>query len=1776
MDSAQTDSAQTDSAQMGSVQGGAAQDNGLHNGAGQGDMVQDAAKNSDNAQLGSKTHSHTGGFRDVLRTIVKESENTSQQGTEFEYATRYFLMHDPEWQHKFTQVWMWKDAPKSLTQGKHDTGIDLVAQDTSGAYWAIQAKCYSHELTERNVSTFYMTALGGEYKGLILADTAPRLSSHLQEYLDDAQRNNPDLEFSRVDFETLANSNIDWSPFTKRPEDTRTLYEPRSYQREAIDAVKATFADRDRATIVMACGSGKTLTALRLAEEQCPHGTVLFLAPSISLVNQTMRSWVNQVKGRINLYVVCSDRRAGSTRGKSDEAYGRLSDFMYPVTTDAGKLCKEFSKDDDALNVVFSTYQSISVIHEAQEKGLMDFDLIICDEAHRTAGLVREEGDFQRVHNNDYIHGAKRLYMTATPRVYEPSAKKKGEQLGAQLVASMDDESIYGPIAYYLGFGKAVDLGILTDYKVVVLNVNEEAIPESLQRGIAAGQYGNANGELSMDDAGKYIGVWKALYDRSGSQQIKVLGEHAENDPDSDQALLHHAISFAPTIKDSKRMKDEFEKVVTGYSKALQQEAAQHPDDEGLVREAKAIGDVQGHIKVSVDHVDGGMGADERLAKLRELAADDGVCHILSNARCLSEGIDVPALDAVIYMSSRKSHVDIIQSVGRVMRKAPGKKYGYIILPVFIPAGEDMGVGLASGRYQAVWQVINALRSHDERLNGKINAVQLGDTHALDSLIEVDSVGADRVHAPAKRRHPGTQMSDEESDPHALSGDENGQEGDGNNGSGGDGNGTQGELDLFTEDAAQLGKYIRAEIVKRCGSRIYWDMWTDNVARITANRAEAIAEIIESGKAREGFDAFLNGMKATLNDEYDETSAISVLAQHEVTRPIFQSLFDNPQVVANNPIVQGMDRALEGLYEAGLPRHLEDADRKLGDLYAQIKEIAGDIKDDQAKQNLIKEIYNEFFSKAFKDTAETLGIVYTPVEVVDAQLHMVQRALRREFGTSLGERGVHILDGFAGTGTYMTRLIEDPELISDEDLPYKYEHDLHSNEIVPLASMIMDVNIEQSYHKRMGGDYVPFPGALLTDTFQMSEDGDTIDQSVFTENTARCQEQLATDITVIVGNPPYSSGQKNANDNNKNSAYPTLDHRIAETYLADVDASNVRQMYDHYIRAFRWASDRIGDSGIVCFVSNGGWLTSAAGAGMRRCLVKEFNSIYVYNLRGNQRTQGEESRREGGKIFASGSRATIAITMLVKNPASTEHGVIHYNQVADYMSREDKLKELTTVVKHDPEWADLTPDDHGDWLNQRDDSFYTFIPIALGKGDKGPQGLFSTYSLGVATGMDPWAWDFSKSRLQTRTSTMVTYLNSEHNRLRENGTLAAIEQMPSKKRNNALAKAVRYDIRKIAWTEKVLQTLLHKENTQWRRKDRVGSYRPFCKQHLYFEGALIARPYRQPQLFPYGNAKNIEITTGERGTFITDCIPDLELNHHGQCFPLYWYEPVSAAEAQQLPANDVVEGDDEGDAPESQPAQVDLFGVADSASGASTGASTGAAAKRAKRYIRHDAVTDVALSVFREAYPGALDADDHKAKESIFYYVYGILHSTEYRTRFANNLSKDLPRIPLARDFRAFEAAGRALADLHVHYENVEPWQGVEEEGDSANPGRTEKMRYPQKIVEGDGTKHTDKSVLQVAENLTLTHIPLEAYRYVVNGKSAIDWLIDRYQVRTDKKSGIVNDPNDWSDDPRYIVDLVEKVITVSMRTLAIIHDLPALHELPHTANWPMAWNAGK
>lgn len=1633
-------------------------------------------------------------LEELFVRIVNDSVDRREQGTRFERAVEFFLSHDPSWTERMDHVWMWDDADNPMNDGRQDTGIDLVAEDIDGSYWAIQAKCYSKSrLDLRDVSTFFTTALADpRYEHLMIADASLGITSNLEDYIDSFPVKNPSRELVRLDIDTMRDANLDWNAFDQGiASSERTVFEPRPHQREAIDRVKQELADHDRCSLIMACGTGKTLTSLRLCEEMLPEGgTVLFLAPSISLVAQTMRNWVNQVRGRINAYVVCSNGNASKV---DEEAYGQLTDIPFPATTNARTIAQRFRRKDNALNVVFSTYQSIQVIHDAQQLGLLGFDMIICDEAHRTTGVMDDESAFREIHKDSFVRGTKRVYMTATPRIFSSDAKSKAQQ-GAIEIASMDDETVYGRVAYRLSFGKAVDAGLLTDYKIVVMQVSEQMMGREMQR-----MYGAKDSEIPLDDAAKFVGCWKALFDRRHARSITDIATHGKHTDeaikDDSKRVLHHAIAFAKDIKSSKALTDKFRTVIDDYTANLEE----NEENQLLVKAGR-------EVLVDIDHVDGTMDAQTRKTKLDWLAADTGEneCRILSNARCLAEGIDVPDLDAIIYLNSRRSKVDIIQSVGRVMRKAPGKQYGYIIIPVVVPLDADPDTILSSGAYKPVWDAVTALRSHDERLDAIINAASLGDDNALNRIIEVDVLDASKLKTRGTKTNTMTPVGGPDTtNTNPTSTTDNDVQKHGKE------EAIQAELDL---SIARMAQAINAQIVRKCGTKIYWGEWTGDIADITQARAARIARLVDSEAAREPFQTFLKGLRDSLNPGYTETDAIAVLAQHEITKPIFQTLFTNKNVLDNNPIVKGLDRALNALYDAGLSKDIGSF--TLRELYASVHLAASQLESDVAKQNLIKEIYNDFFTKAFKDTADSLGIVYTPVEVVDAQLHMVQRALTREFGQSLGDKGVHILDGFAGTGTYISRLIEDESLISDADLPYKYEHDLHSNEIVPLAATIMDINIEQSYHKRIGGEYKAFPGALLTDTFQMHENDDQDDLNVFAENTQRVREQKALPIRIIVGNPPYRAGDSD-NTGNQNTKYPSLDSRIEKTYVANSEATNNNSLYDHYIRAFRWASDRIGESGIVCFVSNGGWLTGASGAGVRRCFVNEFNDIYVYNLRGNQRTQGEESRREGGKIFASGSRATIAITMLVKNPESSNHGVIHYHDIGDYLTREDKLNILKDAVDIDPEWTTLIPDKYGDWLNQRDDTYYMFIPIGLNNKISGtPNGLFEGYSRGSESDRDAHVINFSKETVAASVRNVV----NEYTR-----------QLTLSPKSRSTAGSL--------WSRTLRQKLRRGMKLDFVPSAfRVVAYRPFCKQWLYADSSLVDYPGIHPAAFPYAGAKNIELAISGIGApypfsvLAFDEIPALTpYAGNGQCFPLYWYEKAS---------------DDDGT----------LF--------------SGDGAVDEHGYIRHDAITDTGLAVFRTAYP-----NQRITKEDIFYYVYGVLHSPEYRRRFANNLKKELPRIPLAKDFKAFMQAGRALADLHLNYETVDRYP-VEEIGDASNPGRTEKMSYPNKIKDPEtGKKTSDYTVLKVADNLIIRGIPLRAYEYVVNGKSALGWLIDRYQVRADKKSGIVNDPNDYSDDPRYIVDLVERVITVSLKTLDIIGALPALEELPQLSNWPDEWN---
>ena len=1601
---------------------------------------------------------------DAVDFIRVNAKSEKDKGTRFERLTRFFLKNDPLWKSRLSEVWMWSNAP---TNDGSDIGIDLVAKDREdGSYWAIQCKCWDDNATleYKEVATFFGKAGNkGMYPHTMIVTTAARFSSHLDTVAES-------WGTVRIFADDMADSDIDYADWMEgKTTAARVFKEPRPHQAEAIRDCLDKFKTFDRGRLIMACGTGKTITALRLTEEYLSSlgqkgGRILFLAPSIALVGQSMREWANQSKLPMECAVVCSDAKASHV--DEDTWDSSLKDLPFPASTDPNTLFTQLKDvDSSSLSVVFSTYQSIQVVSDAQKMGLPAFDLIICDEAHRTTGMVEqgklnEASEFVKVHDNMIINGKKRLYMTATPRIYGDRAVRIANA-DSYIVSSMDDESVFGPEFYHLSFGRAIDENLLTDYKVIALTMPQDIVSEVYQRAMVEEGDG-----FDVTESARIIGCWKGLLD-----QGKDNGQKLKN-----------AVAFCSTIAESKRMSDYFQKTVDAYIDYEKEQKHNLPE-----------------FRCKIQHVDGTMDANARRERLQWLQqTEDGAhaaCRILSNARCLAEGVDVPSLDAVIFLQPKKSQIDIIQAVGRVMRKFEGKQFGYIILPIVIPAGMTAEQALDDNEtFAVVWEVLKALRSHDERLDARINALPYdkGKAKPVVSVVEVGKTGDQNEQPTAPAVDDAEQIK---------------------------------QMDILEEmggASQQLQEAINALIVKKCGTKVYWDVWAKDIAEIAKRHIQRIGEIIRFDEtAKTEFEKFLQGLRDSLNNSISADQAVEMLAQHIITLPVFEALFAGADFAKSNPVSIAMEKMLAVLRQKTLETEAEK--RELRELYASVRMRAEGIRTDAGRQSVIKDLYESFFKEAFKATSEKMGIVYTPNQVVDYILHATDRLLFKEFGQHLCDRDVHILDAFTGTGTFIVDLINDKELMPDEKLPYKYRNEIHCNEIMLLAYYIASINIEHAFHSRVGGEYESFPGAVLTDTFQMYEGNDLIDIEMFIDNTERVLRQIETPITVMIGNPPWSIGQESANDNNANESYPYLDKRIEETYAAQSSAVLKKGLYDSYIRAFRLASDRIKDKGIVSFVTNGGWIRSGSGAGFRKCLSKEFNSIYVFDLRGNQRTQGEVSRKEGGKIFGSGSRAPVAITLLVKNPDSQEHGIIHYCDVGDYLSREEKLSIVSRAAHNSVlNWTHISPDEYGDWIEKRNEGYYKNAPMGLEKL-KDPEGIFAIYSMGVSTNRDAWVYSFSEKTIRDNIERSISFYNQERLRWQQHlmeGNSMSIDDFVSTDRT------------KISWTRGLKNRLKSGTIISYdKARIRKSLYRPYCRQNLYYDDKLIEMPLRQMQLFPYDmRYKNFEIIVSGVGhskafsCLMTNVVPCLDSVEKGQCFPLYWYE-------------ETFDG----------------------------------------KLIRHDAITDEALSVFRKVYPGGLTGRPIKdggpviQKEDIFYYIYGILHSEEYRKRFGANLKKEMSRIPFAEDFDLFYQAGKALAELHLSYESASLYP-LEAVGNAENPGPVEKLHWGKKRNPVTGNFETDKSILVYNSNLTFKGIPEIAHRYVVNGRSPLEWMIDRYQVKVDSASGIVNDPNAYSEDPLYIINLIRRLVTVSVETMKIVDSLTKLNEKDCYDEFPFAW----
>ena len=1611
-------------------------------------------------------------FQTILTKHRELSFSKRDKGNRFERLMQGFLKTDPIYASQFKTVWLWDEFPYKSQFGGHDVGIDLVALTYDNEYWAIQCKCYQADasIDKSGVDSFLSTSsrdFVDDEQGRIRftyrlwISTTNKWSENAETALEN--QNPPVIRLSLLDLES---SPVDWGKLDEGVFGSKARSGKKrimSHQREALESVHTHFQTEDRGKLIMACGTGKTYTALKIAEHETEgKGLILVLVPSISLMGQTLKEWYSDAEMPINAVCICSDSSVSRKKKEDDNVdTSSVVDLALPASTDVKNILRQFEhirrNKNEGMTVVFSTYQSIDVISQAQKSLDVVFDLIICDEAHRTTGVTlagADESAFVKVHDNSFIAAKKRLYMTATPRLFSESSKAKAD-LNDVVLCSMDDEKLYGKEIYRLGFGQAVDEGLLTDYKVLVLTLSDKDISSSVQRMVA-----DDDNTISADDASKLIGCVNAL----SKQIVGDEGVIKETDP----LPMKKAVAFCQKISVSREVTDYFNEIPEKYIADLPEERRDEIS--------------QVHSK----HIDGSMRAMQRDELLHWLKEDSDECRILTNVRCLSEGVDVPSLDAVMFLSARNSQIDVVQSVGRVMRRAEGKRYGYIIIPVVIPSDVTPEKALDDNeRFKVVWTVLNALRAHDDRFNATVNKIDLN-----------------------KKRPTNIQVVGVRS----LGGDDEGAEG------GAAAKTIQTRLQLQFEE---LKDTIYARMVVKVGERQYWELWAKKVADIAEKQIGRIKRLVKNTDVMEVFSGFVSSLQENINPTIDEDQAIEMLSQHMITKPVFEALFENYSFAENNPVSKSMQKMIGILEENAFEKDTKD----LKNFYDSVRKTVKDLDNAEARHTVIIKLYDNFFKNAFPRMVDQLGIVYTPVEVVDFIIHSVDDVLRKEFGRALTDENVNILDPFTGTGTFVTRLLESG-LISEKDLPRKYSKEIFANEIVLLAYYIAAVNIENAFHAQMPENttYQPFNGICLTDTFQLNEftAGEHLAEEFFPKNNERVNAQKKTPITVIMSNPPYSVGQRSANDNAQNLEYPILDKRIEETYAKDSRAINRGAVYDSYIKAFRWSTDRLEQTsgGIICFVSNGSWIDGNATDGFRKHLEHEFSSIYVFNLRGNARTSGELRQKEKDNVFGQGTRTPVTITLLVKKHQS-EHqkAVIYYHDIGDYLKREEKLKiiaDFGTIISINYEI--LHPNEAGDWINQRNPIYSTYIPMGTKSGKEEENTIFiSTYSGGLKTGRDAWCYNSNKRVLSQKLKESIDYYNSE------------VEKFKIEKTNNQKLSAeefIKYDSTKFSWARQQRRDINNFKKYQF-TEDSVRSslYRPYFKQVTYVNRQLNDTISHIQNLFPTTEFNNIVICLPSPGgskdfsVLITDMISDLHTVGDTQCFPLYYYEEKGNSGVKIQDA-----------------AQTPLFAAAE---------------EETSYYQRKDGVSDFILTKAQTQYK-----DTEITKEDIFYYLYGILHSKEYRTTFSNDLKKMLARIPLVEkkeDFFAFSEAGRKLADLHLHYEEILPYPDVEISGAEFENFRVTQMKF---------VKKGDKSRIVYNSSITLSNIPEKAYEYIINGKSAIEWILERYCVSVDKDSGIKNDANDWADEvgnPRYILDLLLSVINVSVQTVDIVDSLPKL-----------------
>ena len=894
-------------------------------------------------------------------------------------------------------------------------------------------------------------------------------------------------------------------------------------------------------------------------------------------------------------------------------------------------------------------------------------------------------------------------------------------------------------------------------------------------------------------------------------------------------------------------------------------------------------------------------------------------------------------------------------------------------------------------------------------------------------------------------------------------------------------------LDADLSDPKQLVQTLETFFAYHPPAIAEWEkavaLFKDKVSEIGQGLAKLLQKEQKTNpRFADAFAGFLAKCRRTINPDLSEAAVEEMLIQHLLTERIFRTVFNNPDFSNRNVIAREIETVIQVLTSQSFSRR--EFFQSLNRFYTAIERTAETIEDFSRKQHFLNTVYEQFFQGFSVQVADTHGIIYTPQPIVDFMVKSIQHILKTEFRSSLSHSGVHIIDPFVGTGNFIVRIMRE---IRKTALERKYKQELHCNEVMLLPYYIASMNIEREFYESTGR-YQPFEGLCLVDTFELAEDRQL---ALFTEeNTRRAKRQKETEIFVIVGNPPYNAGQVNENDNNKNRQYETVDQRVRNTYSNDSNATNKSSLFDPYVKAIRWASDRIGEEGIIAFVTNNSFIDSFSFDGMRKHLANDFDAIYILDLGGNVR---KNPKLSGTMHNVFGIQVGVSINLLIKKNNITNQSKVFYACVGEFWRKEDKYFYLDSKRNYqNVEWNLVKPCRNHIWLSEGlHAEFDIFIPMgdkttkAADNGSEAVRAIFKTYSNGVNTGRDAWAYNFQRKDLLQNMQRMIDTYNAELDRWK---------RLPDPKGN--VDDFVVSEGRKIKWTDRLKQELEKEKDVDFSpEKVRSSLYRPFTKSYLYFDRLMNQRVYVFPSIFPIPETEKenqvICVTgIGSNKPFhilAVAMIPCLDILEKTQCFPFYTY-------------------DEDGT-------------------------------------NRQENITDWSLKQFQSHYQ-----DNTIGKWDIFHYIYGLLHHPDYRRRYQANLKRDLPRIPYAPNFWGFAEAGQRLAELHLCYEDQSEYPlDLIETPDTLISWRVEKMRLSK-----------DKTQIQYNDFLTLDGVPPAVFDYRLGNRSALEWVLDQYRVKEDKRSGIINNPN-RPNDKEYIVRLIQKVITVSLETLKIIEALPDL-----------------